>query len=83
MKDEFNRLHNKVDKIDDKLDNIDTHLAIYNEQLKIHIKRTELLEEDVKPIKKHVAYVGAAFKIVGTAAAISIGLLTAIKPFIN
>ena len=78
MTNDMDRLHNKVDKLDEKLDAIDTHLAVYNEQLKIHIKRTELLEADVAPIKEHVIQLNSAIKVVtyiigisGTIAAIT------------
>jgi hypothetical protein len=33
---------------------------VYNNQLEIHIKRSELLEQDVKPIKAHVNQVKGA-----------------------
>lgn len=53
--------NNKLDKIEDKLDaviqrinSIDVTLAAQHESLKDHIRRTELLEEEVKPIKAHV-----------------------------
>jgi len=81
MRQEIEKLHDKVDKIDERLDNIDVHLAIYNEQLKIRIKRTDLLEKDVKPIKEHVTEVRGMLKILGVAAAIA-GIVSAIKLFI-
>lgn len=54
MKDDLNRIENKLDKLDERLDNVDKHLSVYNEQLKYHIERTNLLESEVKPIKEHV-----------------------------
>ena len=62
MDDRLNRVELKVDKIDERLDSIDKNLAVYNEQLKIHIKRTNLLESEVKPIKDHVTQVRGVFK---------------------
>lgn len=41
--------------------------------IKEHMRRTALLEEDLKPIKKHVALLEAGLKIVGL-----ISILTAI-----
>jgi uncharacterized protein (UPF0335 family) len=70
MKDELLNITRKVDKIDEKLNSIDTHLAVYNEQLKIHIKRTELLESDVEPIKKHVIQVSGSLKLLGLLATV-------------
>lgn len=54
----------KLDEIKEDISEIKTHLAVYNEQLKIHIKRTTHLEERVKPIEKHVIAVNSFFKIV-------------------
>lgn len=54
MKEELSKIEAKIDKLDSKLDSVDTHLAVYNEQLKIHIKRTEMIENDLLPIKAHV-----------------------------
>lgn len=62
MEERLNRFEQKVDKIDERLDHIDKHLAIYNEQLKVHIKRTDLLESEVRPIKDHVNQVRGVFK---------------------
>ena len=60
MRDELQKIEDKIDKLDTKLDSVDVHLAVYNEQLKIHIKRTELIEKDLVPIKSHVQQVRGA-----------------------
>lgn len=65
MEDIIIRIENKVDKISDKIGSIDSTLAAQHESLKDHIRRTELLEADVAPIKKHVAMVSGALKLVG------------------
>ena len=39
------RIEEKLDKIDERIDNIDKHLAVYNSELKFHIKRTDMLEQ--------------------------------------
>ncbi len=61
----------KLDRIEEKLDttnqhlaSIDTTLAVQAEQLKEHIKRTALLEQELKPIKKHVDMVSGAMKLI-------------------
>lgn len=66
MKDELDKIDKKVDKLDDRLDKIDVHLAEYNSHLEIHIKRTNLLEEEVKPIVKHVYMVNGALKLLAS-----------------
>lgn len=81
MKNDMDRLHNKVDKLDEKLDAIDTHLAVYNEQLKIHIKRTEMLEADVAPIKEHIIHIKSITKVVTYLIGISGTLAAIIKYF--
>lgn len=59
----------RLDKIENKIDGLSVvsaetnkHLSVYNEQLKIHIKRTEMLEAVVEPIKRHVIMVNGIFK---------------------
>jgi hypothetical protein len=64
MDSHYDKIYNKIEKIDDKLDNIDNHLSIYNEQLKIHIKRTDLLEKDLQPIKAHVMQIQGVIKFI-------------------
>lgn len=56
---------NKWDSIVDRLGKIDTTLASQHEVLKEHVRRTQLLEEEVKPIKKHVAMIEGAMRLIG------------------
>lgn len=63
MKDELQKIESKIDKLDTKLDSVDTHLAVYNEQLKSIFKRTELIEQDLVPIKDHVSKVKGSFTL--------------------
>lgn len=44
-------LTNKLDKLDERLDSIDKTLVIQAEQLKEHMRRTEILENTVEPFK--------------------------------
>ena len=44
---ELEKIENKLEKIDERIDNIDKHLAVYNSQLRFHIKRTDMLEEEI------------------------------------
>lgn len=73
MEKQIDKLESKIDKIDERLDKIDVHLATYNEQLKIHIKRSETLEEELKPIKSHVGLMNSLAKII-----VFIGILAGI-----
>lgn len=67
----------KLDKIQEDVTEIKTHLAVYNEQLKIHIKRSDLLEEKLEPVEKHVAMVTGVVKFIGVMTAI-LGTIAAI-----
>jgi archaellum component FlaC len=64
------RIESKLDATNSHLSSIDVTLASQHESLKYHIKRTELLEAELKPIKKHVDMVAGAFKLIGLTAAL-------------
>lgn len=56
------RVEVKLDKLDERLDSVDKQLAVYNKQLEIHIEgvnqnRSSInkLDDDIKPVKEHVA----------------------------
>ena len=71
----MNKIEEKLDRIDRRIDSIDKHLAVYNTQLKFHIKRTDMLEEEVKPLKAGLIKAQGAMMFVGVlATAISIGV---------
>lgn len=44
----------KLDKIDEKLDSIDKTLIKQEENLKLHMYRTELAESNLKLLKQHI-----------------------------
>jgi flagellar motor component MotA len=78
-------LDDKLDRIQDDVNEIKTHLAVYNQQLVIHIKRSETLEEkleldmekmnqEIKPLISHVSMVQGAFWILGVLGAVLLGL---------
>lgn len=50
----LNRIEGKIDNLDSRMDKVDVRLAVYNEQLVYHVKRTDLLEEAVAPVIAHV-----------------------------
>ena len=71
----MDKIEEKLDKIDRRIDNIDKHLAVYNTQLKFHIKRTDMLEEEIQPLKAGVIKAQGAMMFVGVlATVISIGV---------
>ena len=59
------KLDSKVDKISERLNSVDVTLAQQHESLDTHIKRTEILEEKLEPVEKHVAMMNGALKLLG------------------
>lgn len=59
------RVEEKLDKVVEHISSIDVTLAKQHISLKDHIRRTELLEQQVEPIKKHVNMVQGALKLIG------------------
>lgn len=68
----LDRLETKIDKLDTRLDSIDVTLAAQHVSLKEHMRRTELLEDAVVPLKKHVGRIQGAFAFIGSVATISV-----------
>ncbi len=68
----------KLDRLDERLDSVDKTLVKQESSLAEHIRRTELLEEDLKPVKRHIAHVEGAFKLVGALSLVA-GLLSLFK----
>lgn len=60
------KLMEKLDKIEARLDTIDLTLAKNTFSLEEHMKRTALLEEQFKPVKKHVELINTAAKVVSS-----------------
>jgi chromosome segregation ATPase len=67
---ELEKLNQKLDKIDQRIDSIDKHLAVYNSELKFHIKRTDILEEEFKPVKASLIKAQGALCLIGIVATI-------------
>lgn len=61
----YERIEDKLDKVAGDQVDIKVHIAEIKKDLRYHIKRTDLLEADIKPVKKHVATVQAILKILG------------------
>jgi len=67
---ELEKIDRKLEKIDERIDNIDKHLAVYNSQLRFHIKRTDMLEEDMKPLKIHLNKTQGILTFIGVIATV-------------
>lgn len=52
-----------LEGMDKRLDSIDITLARQAKDLEYHIKRTDLLEAEVKPIREHVTLITTGVKI--------------------
>lgn len=64
-------LKEQFQRHDSRLDSVDRTLAVNTELLRIHIKRTDLLEDEVKFVKKHVIFV----QMLGKLLAYGVGLI--------
>lgn len=62
MDNKLNRIESKLDKVVEHISSIDTTLAGQHVQLREHIRRTELLEADMAPVKKHIYMVHGIVK---------------------
>lgn len=68
--DKLNRIENKLDEVVSRIGSIDVTLGMQEVSLADHIRRTELLENDLKPIKIHVAMISGALKLLGLSSVI-------------
>lgn len=71
MSDQLDRLETKIDKITDKLAEHSAAMAVHaalheknTKDLAEHIHRTNLLEEKLVPVEKHVAAVNTILKVI-------------------
>lgn len=76
-----NKIEPKIDKIIEDLGEVKTHLAVYNEQLKVHIKGVQTLDKRLKPVETHVLFVNTALKLLGSVAAI-MGIIELLKKLV-
>ena len=67
------RIEAKLDDTNEHLSSIDVTLAKQHVSLAEHMRRTSLIEEELKPIKKHVDMVQGIIKFL-----LSVGALTGI-----
>ena len=74
------RIEVKLDGLSEHLSSIDVTLAAQHVSLRDHIRRTEILETELKPIKAHVDRVSGALKLITLLAALAT-ILEAIRLF--
>jgi len=80
----LNRMEDKIDRIGGEVSEVNIHIAEIKKDLRYHIKRTDLLEAEVKPIKKHVIMVSGVMKFFGLVSfllALIEGILTMLEHF--
>lgn len=68
----LDRIEAKLDDVSDHLASIDVTLGQQHISLKEHIRRTNVLEQEIKPIRKHVNMVEGFFKILGILASVAV-----------
>jgi hypothetical protein len=71
LDDRIIRIEDKIDKVMEHTSSIDITLAKQHVILEEHVKRTNLLEEKLEPIQKHVNMVHGALKLIGLIATIA------------
>ena len=71
------KIDTKFDKVEFRLDSVDRTLIKQEANLGEHMRRTELLELEVAPIKKHVVMVQGVLKFIGVVSLI-VGIATGI-----
>ncbi len=54
----------KLEVMDKRLDNIDITLTKQAKDLEYHILRTNILQDKIQPIEKHVIFINNATKII-------------------
>src|SRR5271165_4459521 len=83
MSDErFDRIEKKLDGVAESVVSIDKTLALQHQSLELHIKRSDMLEAQLEPIKKHVAAVNGGLKflgLLGVLGAIAEGLMSVLE----
>jgi len=77
------RLEEKIDIVVEKIANIDVTLAKQSVLLDEHIRRTNLLEDTLEPIKNHVNKVDFILKLIGASGIVGGALHLFFKLFVG
>lgn len=64
------RIEKKIDDSNEHLSSIDITLAEQHISLREHVRRTNLLEQEIRPIKVHVSRVEGALKLLAIMASL-------------
>lgn len=62
------RVEDKLDKVADDISHINVTIAKQEVSLKEHIRRTDILEDKIVPIEKHMIMFNGVLKFVGVVA---------------
>ena len=88
LKERIERIECKVDDVKDHCNSIDKTLIKNTADIEIHIKRTDIAEQnlekirvEIKPINRHVIMMEGALKFVGVLALVAGLALTTLKIF--
>jgi len=73
----FDELHTRLDNLDKKQDEMNETLVRNTVSLELHIKRTDMLEAEIEPMKSFMNVVNAGLKVIG-AGAVLVSLVTGI-----
>ena len=68
MDDAVKRIEAKLDKVEEHIGSQAVTLARLTVSVEDHVKRTNILESELKPISKHVNMVEGAMKLLGAVA---------------
>lgn len=74
----LDRIEDKIDKITDHMSAIDVTLTAQHVTLQEHIKRTEILENEMKPIQRRMDMVQGAIALIALIGTI-IGIIAFFK----
>lgn len=74
----LDRIENKLDKIADAQSEMNSTLASQHVSLEDHIRRTNILESEIKPLKKRVNMVDGVLRFLGVIAILA-GIYQAVK----
>lgn len=81
MKEQLEKLIQQLEKIDERLDNVDKTLVKQEANLAEHMRRTVLLENQMEPVRTHVAMVSGAGKLLGVTSLVVTVVVGVIKIF--
>ena len=77
---ESNQLENKIDKISDDIRKIEVHIGEIKVDVGHHIKRTDLLEAQMQPLRDHLIMLKGVMNLVKLASLVAV-IVEAIRLF--